>query len=130
MLVSKSLNDPSVNQEAALIVTRLALADHTINGPVVRETLETALPLLQGEDSALLTAKLNALLLKMPYDHGYVSLFNGRDLAGWKALVGNPITRSKMTDTALAAAEKTANEKTKGDWIVKDVGQLPAMAKI
>lgn len=120
MLVSKSLKDPDVNKEAALIVTRLALADETIKGPVVRETLETALPLLSGEDSAVLAQKTTALLVKMPYDHGFVSLFNGVDLAGWKALVGNPITRSKMTPGALAAAQQAANESTKGDWIVKN----------
>jgi hypothetical protein len=120
MFVSKSLHDPELSQGAALIVTRLALADETIKGPVVREALETALPLIKGEDSAILTAKLNTLLLKMPYDHGFVSLFDGTDLKGWKALVGNPITRSKMTDTALAAAQKAADEKTKGDWVVKD----------
>jgi len=120
IFVSKSLKDPAVNEEAALIVGRLALADETIKGPVVREALETALPLLKGEDSALLTAKLNVLLLKMPYDHGFVSLFNGTDLEGWKALVGNPITRSKMADTALAAAQSAANEKMKEDWVVKD----------
>ncbi|MBN9385817.1 MAG: DUF1080 domain-containing protein [Chitinophagaceae bacterium] len=120
ILVSKSLNDPAVNNEAALIVTRLALADATIKGPVVRSALETALPLLKGEDSAFLTAKLNTLLLKMPYDHGFESLFNGIDLKGWKALVENPIARSKMTGDALAAAQQAANEKTKGDWVVKD----------
>jgi len=120
MLVSKSLKDPAVNNEAALIVTRLAIADETIKGPVVREALETALPLIKGEDSAFLTTKLNALLVKMPYDNGFVSLFNGVDLTGWKALVGNPVTRSKMSEKALAAAQDSANERTKGDWIAKD----------
>ncbi|HEY4207062.1 MAG TPA: DUF1080 domain-containing protein [Puia sp.] len=120
MLVSQSLKDEEVNKEAALILTRLALADETIKGPVVRVGLETALPLLKGEDSAFLAAKLNTLLSKMPYDHGFVSLFDGADLKGWKALVGNPITRSKMSDAELAAAQNAANEKTKGDWVVKD----------
>lgn len=120
ILVSKSLKDAEVNKEAALIVTRLALADQTIKGPVAREALETALPLLKGEDSSFLAAKLNALLEKMPYDHGFVSLFNGTDLKGWKALVGNPVTRLKMSDTELATAQKAANEKMKGDWVVKD----------
>ncbi|HEY8968175.1 MAG TPA: hypothetical protein VIM64_03765, partial [Puia sp.] len=41
MLVSKSLKDPAVNKDAAMILTRLALADATIRGPVVREALET-----------------------------------------------------------------------------------------
>lgn len=58
--------------------------------------------------------------MTMPYDYGFVNLFNDVDLTGWKALVGNPITRSKMSDAALQAAEDTANEKTKGDWIAKD----------
>ncbi|HVU54733.1 MAG TPA: DUF1080 domain-containing protein [Puia sp.] len=120
MLVSASLKDEEVNKEAAMIVSRLALADETIKGPLVREALATALPLLDGEDSAFLAPKLNTLLLKMPYDHGFVSLFDGTDLKGWKALVGNPITRSKMTDAELAAAQRTADEKMKGDWVVKD----------
>jgi hypothetical protein len=120
MLVSKSLTDADVKSDAAVIAARLALADSTIKGPLVRESLETALPLLKGEDSAFLSARLSALLLKMPYDHGFVSLFDGVDLKGWKALVGNPITRSKMSEVDLAAAEKAADEKTKGDWIVKD----------
>ncbi len=120
MFVSRSLNNPELNKDAALIVTRLALADKEIRGPAVREVLEKALPLLKGEDSAILAKKLIAHLKAMPYDHGFVSLFNEKDLSGWKALVGNPITRSKMTEKELTEAEAKANEKTKGDWIVKD----------
>lgn len=52
MFVSKSLKDEEVADEAAFIVTRLALADETIKGRVVRHTLEKALPLIKGEDSA------------------------------------------------------------------------------
>jgi hypothetical protein len=120
VLVSKSLKDPDVSSEAALIVTRLALADHDIKGPAVRQALETALPLIKGEDSAILASRLQKHLLKMPYDYGFESLFNGVDLTGWKALVGNPVTRAKMSAAALQAAEDSANEKTKGDWIARD----------
>ena len=94
--------------------------DQDFKGPYVRETLERARPLIHGDDSAILVSELDKRLRKMPYDHGFKSLFNGKDLSGWKALVGNPITRSKMSDSALRAAEAEANEKTKGDWIVKD----------
>ena len=120
ILVSKSLKDEEVNKDAAVILTRLALTDETIKGPVVRDALETALPLIKGEDSTLLATKGTALLRKMSYDHGFVSLFNGVDLTGWKALVGNPLTRSKMSNAELAAAQKAADEKMKGDWIAKD----------
>jgi hypothetical protein len=120
VLVSKSLKDPDVSSQAALIITRLALADDDMKGPVVRQVLETALPLINGEDSVILANRLQKHLLKMPYDYGFVNLFNGHDLTGWKALVGNPVTRAKMSAAALKAAEDSANEKTKGDWIAKD----------
>jgi hypothetical protein len=120
VLVSKSLSDPDVASQAALIVTRLALADDNLKGPVVRQELEKALPLIKGEDSAILASRLQKHLLKMPYDYGFVNLFNGNDLTGWKALVGNPVTRAKMFAAALKAAEDSANQKTRGDWIAKD----------
>jgi hypothetical protein len=120
MLASKYLNDPICNKDAAIVVARLAITDESIKGPVVRSTLEKALPLIKGEDSALMVNGVNKLLKKMPYDFGYNNLFNGSDLNGWKALVGNPISRAKMGDSALKIEQAKANEKTKGDWIVKD----------
>ena len=120
MFVSRSLNDPEVSKEAALITARLALADKNISGKVVREALERALPLIKGEDSTMLVKKLRAHLAAMPYDNGFVSLFNGKDLAGWKGLVGNPISRAKMAEQELQDAQRIANEKMQHDWIVKD----------
>ena len=120
MMVSHSLNDPDIKEEAALIIARMALADRSIRGKALREVLAQALPLIKGEDSALLAPLLKAHLTLMPYDNGFVSLFNGKDLAGWKALVGNPITRAKMSAAELQTEQNLTNEKTKGDWIVKD----------
>ena len=120
MMVGRLLNDPAVQEEAALIIARMALSDKSIRGKAVREVLEQALPLIKGIDSALLVPSLSAHLALMPYDNGFASLFNGNDLAGWKALVGNPITRAKMSATELQNEQKLANEKTKGDWIAKD----------
>jgi hypothetical protein len=120
MFVSKSLKDADVSDQAALIVARLALADENIKGPVVREALETALPFIKGDDSAFLTSKLQPALLKMPYDYGFVNLFNGADLSGWKGLVGNPITRAKLSDTAMKREQQIADAKMRTGWIVKD----------
>ena len=120
MLASKYLNDPVCNKDAAIVVARLAITDESIKGPEVRSALVKALPLIKGEDSALMVTGVNKLLKKMPYDFGYNNLFNGSDLTGWKALVGNPISRAKMGDSALKIEQAKANEKTKGDWIVKD----------
>jgi len=51
---------------------------------------------------------------------GFVALFNGKDLTGWKGLVANPPKRAKMTPEQLAAAEKTATEKALQHWKVVD----------
>ena len=114
------LEDAAVNQSAALAISKLALNDLTIRGGDVRASLEKALLLIHGEDSAILVPALKAHLKKMPYDYGFVSLFNGKDLTGWKGLVGNPIARAKMSDTALQTAQAKADLKMKEDWVVKD----------
>ena len=59
----------------------------------------------------------------MPAGEGFVALFNGKDLTGWKGLVENPIARSKMSADTLAAKQKKADEKAKKDWYAKD-GEL------
>jgi hypothetical protein len=49
---------------------------------------------------------------------GFVALFNGTDLTGWKGLVADPPKRAKMTPEQLAEAQKTADEKAKAHWKV------------
>lgn len=51
---------------------------------------------------------------------GFVALFNGVDLAGWKGLVGNPKTRAAMTPDQLAEAQKKADESMRAHWRVED----------
>ena len=51
---------------------------------------------------------------------GFLALFNGKDLAGWKGLVGNPKSRAKMTPDQLAKAQKKADEIMRKAWSVKD----------
>ena len=120
MFVSKYLDDVEVKGDAARVAARLAMADKSIRGPIVRASLEKAITLIRGEDSAILVKTLSAHIEAMPYENGFVSLFNGQDLSGWKGLVGNPISRSKMTPTELQEAQRKANESAQTDWVVKD----------
>ena len=56
----------------------------------------------------------------MPADAGFVALFNNKDLTGWKGLVGNPITRSKMDAATLAKEQHKADSIMNKGWYVKD----------
>ena len=51
---------------------------------------------------------------------GYVSLFNGQDLHGWKGLVENPDVRASMTPEALATAQAAADDEMRAHWSAKD----------
>ena len=51
---------------------------------------------------------------------GFVALFNGKDLTGWKGLVESPKSRAKMTPEQLAEAQRKADEGIRQHWKVED----------
>jgi len=55
---------------------------------------------------------------------GFVALFNGKDLSGWKGLLkpplDNPALRAKLTPEQRAAAQKEADEVMRAGWHVAD----------
>jgi hypothetical protein len=55
---------------------------------------------------------------------GFVALFNGKDLNGWKGLVAspldNPAERAKASPEAREAAQEKANEDMRAHWAAKD----------
>jgi len=58
--------------------------------------------------------------MKLPDDEEFESIFNGRDLTGWKGLVGNPVTREAMKTKELAARQKEADIRMMNNWSVRD----------
>ncbi|MDP2323067.1 MAG: DUF1080 domain-containing protein, partial [Gammaproteobacteria bacterium] len=51
---------------------------------------------------------------------GYVPLFNGKNLDGWKGLVDDPEKRAAMTPEELAERQKAADEEMRATWSVTD----------
>lgn len=51
---------------------------------------------------------------------GFVALFNGKDLSGWKGLVKNPVERAKLTPEQLADLQKAADAKAHAHWSVEN----------
>jgi len=66
---------------------------------------------------------INKYLTENPVEDGFISLFNGRNLDGWKGLVENPVKRAKMSPKELATAQEKANKEAKESWVV-DNGDL------
>lgn len=63
---------------------------------------------------------MNKHLASLPKNGGYVSMFNGKDLSGWKGLVEDPIARAKMKPAELAKKQVVADEAMRRDWKVDE----------
>jgi hypothetical protein len=51
---------------------------------------------------------------------GFKTLFNGKDLHGWKGLVENPLVRAAMDPQRLASAQAHADSSMRAHWSVVD----------
>lgn len=51
---------------------------------------------------------------------GFTALFNGKDLSGWKGLVGDPKSRAAMKPEELAEAQKKADADIAKHWHVEN----------
>ncbi|RPD39290.1 DUF1080 domain-containing protein [Chitinophaga barathri] len=112
------LDDASVQQEAAQAVMNVALADKTYNGATVRSLLEKTSSVLKGGDADYQREAIRKYLAEMPAGDGFVSMFNGKDLSGWKGLVANPVKRAKMDAATLAKEQEKADAKMREGWSV------------
>ncbi len=116
----KYLDDADLQQRAANVVMDIALSDKSYYGDIVRDLLTKTMSVMKGGDSEYLREAMRKHIAEMPEGEGFVSIFNGKDLTGWKGLVANPIERAKMDAKTLAAAQVKADEEMRKNWVVKD----------
>lgn len=114
------LEDKDLQQTACQAVMNIALGNKAYYGEVVTRLLNRVLEVLSGTDSDYQKQAIRKHLAELPEGEGFVRIFNGKDLTGWKGLVGNPITRAKMSATRLTVEQKKADKLMKETWSVED----------
>ncbi|MCD8194601.1 MAG: DUF1080 domain-containing protein, partial [Tannerellaceae bacterium] len=114
------LDNPATAQAAANAVMNIALSHPEYTGTNVRALLEKVSSILDNPDAGYQREAIKKHLDEMPAGEGFVSIFNGKDLTGWKGLVADPIKRSKMTPAQLAKAQEKADEQMRKDWKVEN----------
>lgn len=114
------LDDSQLQQTAAQVVINAVLANKDFQGESIRKLLTKAINVINNDSQKEAARKY---LAEMPKGEGFVSLFNGKDLTGWKGLVANPVARAKMHPDTLTAKQAKADEVMRKGWIVKD-GEL------
>ncbi|MGJ1537623.1 DUF1080 domain-containing protein [Sphingobacterium multivorum] len=109
------MSDAQLGGTAANVAMNIAM-DNKFYGKKVREVLEQVIGKLSGSESGYLKEAVVRYLAEMPIKEGYVSMFNGKDLSGWKGLVADPIKRSKMNEKTLAAEQAKADDIMRKGW--------------
>lgn len=117
------LRESGLAQTAAQTAMIIALSNPSFKSNEVKSLLNQTMETLHGDDSEYEKEAIRKHLSEWTNEVGFVSVFNGKDLSGWKGLVGDPIKRSKMDPKALGIAQEKANAAMKESWTVKD-GEL------
>ncbi|MDR1897810.1 MAG: DUF1080 domain-containing protein, partial [Prevotellaceae bacterium] len=113
-------SDNGVQQAAVQAVRTIALSNRSYYGNTVKELLHKAIAVNKNTEADYQKQEILKHLSSLPKDEGFVSMFNGKDLTGWKGLVENPIKRGKMKTKELAEKQKKADENMYRDWHVEN----------
>lgn len=111
---------PELKESAAVTVMNIGISDPAFAGELTTAALKKAAETLSNPDADYQRQSINKFLSENPTEGGFVSLFNGKNLDGWKGLVANPIVRAKMSAKELAAAQVKADQQMAMDWKVED----------
>ena len=120
LFVSKYFDDAQLQQNAVQAVINIVLDHKELYGKNVEDIANRAMELNKDTESDYLKQALIRHLAALPKEEGFVPMFNGKDLSGWKGLVENPIKRAQMTAQELAAKQKVADGEMRRDWRVEN----------
>lgn len=119
LYVAPFMENSKTAQQAAFAAMSIALKDvkYERYGKNVEDILNKFIAIRTGSEAGYEKQSVKDYMDKAPKGEiGFVSIFNGKDLSGWKGLVKNPIARAKMSEKELAAAQIEADKEMNGGW--------------
>lgn len=114
------MDNTALSENAAQAAMNIAINNSSFAGAETTHILNKVSKTLSNPDADYQRQSITKYLTENPTKGGFISLFNGKDLDGWKGLVENPIKRAKMSSRELAAAQKKADKEAGNDWKVED----------
>jgi len=115
------MDNENSQSTAAWTAARIAMpktGDETgLSGPEVISALKKSTSLIEDSYEQERIEKYIGTILEQEEFH---PLFNGKDLSGWKGLVGDPVSRAKMTPEELNKAQAEADSLMNEHWKVVD----------
>ncbi len=120
IFVAPYMDEPALKETAALAAMNIAINEPSFAGTETTQILNKVSKTLSNPDADYQRQSIAKYLAENPTEGGFVSLFNGKNLDGWKGLVENPIKRAKMSQRELAAAQAKADKEAANDWKVEN----------
>ncbi len=116
-LAASFLEDSELKEEAALAVFRISSPrsgeEIGLTGSDVISVLKKAVGFIED---AYEKERLQRYIETLMKQKGFVPLFNGKDVSGWKGLVKDPPSREKMSPEELNKAQAEADEDMRAHW--------------
>jgi len=116
------LEDTTLNHDATLAAMKIATREEERQINLSPE--QVALALIEaGADNNLLAKLTSNPVIEEKNNQsprGFTSLFNGKDLTGWKGLVANPVKRAQMSADELIREQLRADSLMRAHWHVVD----------
>lgn len=119
LFVEPFLDQPAMCQSAAQAAMKIALNNVSYAGSKTASILEKVSNVLNNADASYQREAIRKFLSENSGEGGYESIFNGQNIDGWKGLVGDPVTRAKMSAKELSAAQAKADDEASKSWIVE-----------
>ncbi len=114
------MDNAALSESAAQAAMNIGTSNPKYAGEETTKILNKVSKTLNNPDAGYQRQNIAKFLAENPQDGGFVSLFNGKNLDGWKGLVANPIVRAKMSAKELAEAQAKADKQMALDWKVED----------
>ena len=114
------MDNSALSESAALTVMNIGISNPNFAGETTTQLLNKAGETLTNPDAGYQRQSITKFLSENPSEGGWVSIFNGENLDGWKGLVANPIKRAQMSEREHAAAQVKADKQMNLDWKVED----------
>lgn len=120
LFVAPYMDESTLKETAAMAAMNIAINEPSFAGTETTQILIKVGKTLSNPDADYQRQSIAKYLAENPTEGGFVSLFNGKDLDGWKGLIENPIKRAKMSPRELAAAQAKADKEAANDWKVEN----------
>ncbi|WP_436414739.1 family 16 glycoside hydrolase [Petrimonas sp.] len=114
------MDNPALSENSALAAMNIGTSDPSFAGAETTKILNKVGTTLKNPDAGYQREAIKKYLDENPKTGGFVSIFNGKNLDGWKGLVENPIKRAAMSKQQLAAAQTKADQAAKTGWVVEN----------